>query len=38
MILSIAVFVLLGFSNPLSAVILLVPVGLDLMREAWRPL
>ena len=38
MILSIAVFVLLGFSNPFSAVILLVPVVLDLMREAWRPL
>lgn len=38
MILSIAIFFLLGFSNPLSAVILLLPVGFDLMREAWRPL
>ena len=38
MILSITIFFLLGFSNPLGAVIQLLPVGLDLMRGAWRPL
>ncbi len=37
-VLSVATFFLLGFSNPISAVILLAPIGLDLIREAWRPL
>lgn len=37
LILSVAIFVLLGFSNPVSAAILLVPFGLEFVREALRP-